>query len=274
MKKTFITTLLISSALLNAKIELLDRIAIIVDDGVVMESQINKAMAALEEGYREQNIQLPPKDVLLDQIKERLIIEELQLQLADRAGVKISDAELNSTFSRLASNNQMSLEEFVSFIETNGDSYEEVRETMRKEMRIQRIQRGRVNSNIVKEFEINLLSLASILIKSDGKISASELQFVRNYFISIYGPQKANNLFTRFNKEVDKSNISAEKICVFYRSRTSYETRLQIINLLFNVAKSDGNISNFELEKQFDNYQIPTKLKHKYLVIISFMKKL
>ena len=48
MKKTFITTLLISSALLNAKIELLDRIAIIVDDGVVMESQINKAMAALE----------------------------------------------------------------------------------------------------------------------------------------------------------------------------------------------------------------------------------
>ena len=102
MKKTFITTLLISSALLNAKIELLDRIAIIVDDGVVMESQINKAMAALEEGYREQNIQLPPKDVLLDQIKERLIIEELQLQLADRAGVKISDAELNSTFSRLA----------------------------------------------------------------------------------------------------------------------------------------------------------------------------
>ena len=165
MKKTFITILLISSALLNAKIELLDRIAIIVDDGVVMESQINKAMAALEEGYREQNIQLPPSDVLLDQIKERLIIEELQLQLADRAGVKISDAELNSTFSRLASNNQMSLEEFISFIETNGDSYEEVRETMRKEMRIQRIQRGRVNSNIEiteKEFEAFLATDESL----------------------------------------------------------------------------------------------------------------
>ena len=165
MKKTFITSLLISSALLNAKIELLDRIAIIVDDGVVMESQINKAMATLEEGYREQNIQLPPKDVLLNQIKERLIIEELQLQLADRAGVKISDAELNSTFSRLASNNQMSLEEFISFIETNGDSYEEVRETMRKEMRIQRIQRGRVNSNIEiteKEFEAFLATDESL----------------------------------------------------------------------------------------------------------------
>ena len=156
MKKILTTLLLISSSQLEAKIELLDRIAIIVDDGVVMESQINKAREALEEGYREQNIQLPPKDILLDQIKERLIIEELQLQLADRAGVKISDAELNSSFSRLAANNEMTLEEFISFIESNGDSYEEVRETMRKEMRIQRIQRGRVNSNIEiteKEFE-------------------------------------------------------------------------------------------------------------------------
>ena len=106
----------------------------------------------------------------------------------------------------------------------------------------------RVNSNVVKEFEINLLSLATILIKSDGRVSSSELQFVRNYFISIHGSQRANELFKRFNKEVDKSNLSAEKICSFYRSRTTYETRLQIINLLFNLAKSDGSISKFELD--------------------------
>ena len=59
----------------------------------------------------------------------------------------------------------MSLEEFISFIETNGDSYEEVRETMRKEMRIQRIQRGRVNSNIEiteKEFEAFLATDESL----------------------------------------------------------------------------------------------------------------
>jgi len=130
-----------------------------------MESQINKAREALEVAYREQNIQLPPKDILLDQIKERLIIEELQLQLADRAGVKISDAELNSSFSRLAANNEMTLEEFITFIESNGDSYEEVRETMRKEMRIQRIQRGRVNSSIEiteKEFEAFLATDESL----------------------------------------------------------------------------------------------------------------
>ena len=68
----------------------------------------------------------------------------------------------------------------------------------------------RVNSSVVKEFEINLLSLATILIKSDGKVSSSELQFVRNYFISIHGSHRANELFKRFNNEGDISYLSAE----------------------------------------------------------------
>ena len=148
MNKFLISILLLAPSYLTAKIEVLDRIAIIVDDGVVMESQVKKAIESLEEGYQSQNMQVPPREILIDQVNERLIIEELQLQLADRLGVKISDAELNSTITRLASNNQMSLEEFISYIEDNGDSYEEVREQMRKAMRVQRIQRGRVNQNI------------------------------------------------------------------------------------------------------------------------------
>ena len=165
MNKFLITILLLAPSYLTAKIEVLDRIAIIVDDGVVMESQIKKAIESLEEGYQSQNMQVPPREILIDQVNERLIIEELQLQLADRLGVKISDAELNSTITRLASNNQMSLEEFISYIEDNGDSYEEVREQMRKEMRVQRIQRGRVNQNIEiteKEFEAFLATNESL----------------------------------------------------------------------------------------------------------------
>ena len=161
MKKLSIFLLLSIALSVNAKIELLDRIAIIVEDGVVMESQIISAFDDLEKGYKNQNIQMPPKDILMNQVKEKLIIDELQLQLADRAGIKISDSELNQTFTRLASNNQMSLEDFILFIENNGDSYEEVREQMRKEMRIQRIQRGRVNSNIdITENELSLIHIS------------------------------------------------------------------------------------------------------------------
>ena len=167
MKKKFFTFLFFVtiSTFLNAKIELLDKIAIIVDDGVVMQSQINDAFVTIERNYSEQNIIMPPKEILIEQVKEKLIIEELQLQLADRAGVKISDAELNSTLTRLAQNNQMNLEEFILFINNNGDSYEKVRESMRREMRIQRIQRGRVNSNIEiteNEFESFLATSESI----------------------------------------------------------------------------------------------------------------
>ena len=156
MKKLFLTLYLLSSTILYAKIEVLDRIAVIVDDGVIMESQITKTLADVSKRYDDQNIPPPPADILLEQVTEKLIIEELQLQMADRAGVRISDAELNLTLSRLAANNQLSLEEFVVFVEENGDSYEDLREQMRREMRIQRIQRGRVNSNIditEKEFE-------------------------------------------------------------------------------------------------------------------------
>ncbi len=176
MKKIFVT-LLITSTFLNAKIELLDRIAIIVDDGVVMESQIKDAMKTLKQRYLDQNMQIPPKEAVLNQVKEQLIIEELQLQLADRAGVKISDAELNSTVTRLASNNQMTLEEFISFIENSGDSYEKVRESMRKEMRIQRVQRGRVNSSIEiteNEFE-SFLATDETLVMLEAELQVRQI---------------------------------------------------------------------------------------------------
>ena len=166
MNKILIVSLIFSSVI-SAKVEVLDRIAIIVDDGVIMESQVKSAVSDLERRYDDQNIPKPPQDVFLDQIKEKLIIEELQLQLADRAGVKISDAELNQTLGRLASNNQMSLEEFITFVENDGASYEDLRDSIRKEMKIQRVQRGKVNSNIDitdKEFEAFLKNDESLAV--------------------------------------------------------------------------------------------------------------
>ena len=66
--------------------------------------------------------------------------------MAKRAGVRISDSELNDAISRIANNNQMRLENFISTSKMSGDSYEDFRENVRKQMIIQRIQRGRVRS--------------------------------------------------------------------------------------------------------------------------------
>ena len=205
MKKLFLTLYLLSSTILYAKIEVLDRIAVIVDDGVIMESQITKTLADVSKRYDDQNIPPPPADILLEQVTEKLIIEELQLQMADRAGVRISDAELNLTLSRLAANNQLSLEEFVIFVEENGDSYEDLREQMRREMRIQRIQRGRVNSSIditEKEFE-SFLATDETLSALDPELLVRQI-LVKNL-------STANEIIELLNNGSDFAEIAKEK---------------------------------------------------------------
>ena len=205
MKKLFLTLYFLSSTILYAKIEVLDRIAVIVDDGVIMESQITKTLADVSKRYDDQNIPPPPADILLEQVTEKLIIEELQLQMADRAGVRISDAELNLTLSRLAANNQLSLEEFVVFVEENGDSYEDLREQMRREMRIQRIQRGRVNSSIditEKEFE-SFLATDETLSALDPELLVRQI-LVKNL-------STANEVIELLNNGSDFAEIAKEK---------------------------------------------------------------
>ena len=187
-----------------AKIEVLDRIAIIVDDGVVMESQVKNIIREITNSYDDQGLQKPPDDVIKEQVQEKLIIEELQLQMADRAGVKISDAELNVTMSRLATNNQMSLEEFIAFIEENEDSYEELREQMRREMRIQRIQRGRVNSSIditENEFEA--------FLATDESLGALEPELLVRQIL-VRDIQTANKILQLINNGDDFSEIAKE----------------------------------------------------------------
>ena len=140
----------------NAEIKLLDRIAVIVDDGVIMESQIKSQTEEILEQYKNQNINPPSKEILREEIIEKLVLDELQLQMATRVGIRISDAELNQTFIRIASGNNMELEEFIDYLRSQGTSYENLRENIRRQMLIQRVQQGRVSSEVSitdKEFE-------------------------------------------------------------------------------------------------------------------------
>ena len=80
------------------------------------------------------------------------------------------------------------------------------------------------------DFELNLLSLASLVIKADGTVSQNELDYVRQYFVQAYGKERANATFKVFNEVVKKREISAQKIGGLLRSRMRYESRLQIIH--------------------------------------------
>ena len=149
MKKLlFIQMTILMSAFSFAKIEVLDRVAIIVDEGVVMESQIRDLVQTTKLRSIEQGMQLPPTEALLDEVQEQLIIQELQLQRGEEFGIRISDGELNQTFIQIAANNGVNIEEFISDYEASGQSYEKLREEIRRDMIIQRVQRGIVSGSI------------------------------------------------------------------------------------------------------------------------------
>lgn len=202
MKKfTLLTTFFLSSSLYST-IEILDRVAVIVEDGLIMESQIRRDLEDIIKRYDEQNIPKPDVSILREQVIESLIIAELQLQLADRYGIRISDEELNNTISRIAANNNYQLEEFIKFIENDGSSYVDFRENVKKQITIQRVQRGRVGSEIditEKEFEAFL----------ETNESLSELEpelLVRQ--ILVKDINKANEIYEKIQNGVSFESIA------------------------------------------------------------------
>ena len=126
----------------------LDRVAVIVNDGVVLESEINQKITDIEKASALNGEKLPSKDEIRNKVIEELILEELQLQVADQVGIKISDEELNVTLKRLAQQSDRDLESFIKFVEDQGDSYEQVRENVKRTMKIQRVQQGRIQNKI------------------------------------------------------------------------------------------------------------------------------
>lgn len=99
-----------------------------------------------------------------------------------------------------------------------------------------------------QDFELNLLSLASLVIKADGKVSQKELDYVRTYFVQAYGRERANATFRTFNDVVKDREVSADRICAYIRPRLRYEVRLQVVHFLFNIANADGNLAQQEVD--------------------------
>lgn len=204
MKKLTLVIAFSLIANIHAAIEILDRVAVIVDDGVIMESQIDSGLTNMILRYEEQNIPKPNLDDLKEQVIESLIVEELQLQMANRAGVRISDTELNDSVIRIANNNQMELQEFINYLESNGDSYEELRENVRKQMIIQRVQRGRVGSEInitEKEFQ-------AFLVTDESLLALEPELLVRQILVKKLN--QANNVILRIDNGEDFADIAKD----------------------------------------------------------------
>lgn len=131
-----------------AATEMLDQVVAIVDDDVIMASELRERLAVIAENLSARGVETPPEDELIREVLDRLILESIQTQMGDRFGVRISDVQLDEAMQRIAAQNRMTPERFAATLEQEGRSYAEIRENIRREMVIQRVQQGNVSQRI------------------------------------------------------------------------------------------------------------------------------
>ena len=149
----------------RAATELMDQVVAIVDDDIIMASELRERVDALIQTLKSRGMDIPPEDEIIRETLDRLILESIQLQKGLRVGVRISDAQLDAAIQNIAAQNRMTLEQFRAAVEQQGQSYPEMREQVRKEMIIQRVQAGNVNQRI----QITPKEIDNFLATEDGK---------------------------------------------------------------------------------------------------------
>ncbi|MGQ7960767.1 peptidylprolyl isomerase [Pseudomonas sp. SP16.1] len=221
--------LLLGAALLaataQADVRPLDRVVAIVDNDVVMQSQLDARLQEVQQTIGKRGGALPPEHVLSQQVLERLIIENIQLQIGERSGIRITDEELNQAMGTIAQRNGLSLEQFRQALARDGLSYADARDQVRREMIISRVRQRRVAERIqVTDQEVqNFLAsdlgkmqlseefrLANILIPVSEGASSSEIQAAA---------RQARELYEQLQQGADFAQLAI--------SRSASETALE-----------------------------------------------
>ena len=125
----------------------LDKVIAIVDDDVILQSELNARITELTENARLNNRPIPPMEEVREEVLDLLVIESIQLQLAERASIRFDDDTLNRVLGNLAQQSNMSFDQYVSALQEAG-VYRQTREQVRRELTLQELQRGMVNRRI------------------------------------------------------------------------------------------------------------------------------
>ncbi|GHE92085.1 peptidylprolyl isomerase SurA [Thalassotalea profundi] len=152
--------LLCTSAITSAQEVVIDKVAAIVNSGVVLESEVRDLIQTVKNQSAKSNQDLPSDAALRVQVMDKLINDALMVQIGERMGIQISDAQLDSTLTSMAQENNLSLEQFRTTIEADGVQYDKFRESIRTELITGEVKRGSLRRRIyISPQEVsNLLS--------------------------------------------------------------------------------------------------------------------
>jgi peptidyl-prolyl cis-trans isomerase SurA len=135
---TLVNSVLFAQEILNRE-SILDSIVAIVDEGVVLESQLNTQIAIVKQRAEKDGFELPERKIIEEQILEQLILEEIQLQRAERIGIRVSDQMLNGAISMIAEQNNTSFEKMPDMLAKDDIDYGEFRRDLRKQLTLEQL---------------------------------------------------------------------------------------------------------------------------------------
>lgn len=140
----------------TAQVTRLDSVVAIVDEDIILASEVADRFAQIKDTATARGLELPDDATVMQEALDRLILESIQLQLAELYGIRIPDAELDESMARVASRNGLSLEQFRQALIQSGQDYLQMRQSLRRDLAIQRVQQGNVMRNInITEKEID-----------------------------------------------------------------------------------------------------------------------
>ncbi len=148
-------------------IENMDSIVAVVNDDVIVRSELNTEVSQLVSQLRQKGTRMPPKAVLERQVLERLIIRKLQLAAAKQAGIVVNDELLTRALKNIAAENGMSLDEFHEALDADGIGFRRFRETIREQITLSKLREQRV----IRRIEVSKQELDSYLKKESGRLN-------------------------------------------------------------------------------------------------------
>ncbi|WP_226999906.1 peptidylprolyl isomerase [Microbulbifer aggregans] len=226
-----------------AQVQKLDRVVAVVDDDVVMASELQQRLNTITAQIKAQNVEAPPIDVLRRQVLEQLIIERLQLQMASRAGVTVSDAELDQAIARVMQNTGASPEQFRERLAADGLSMKTFRQQIRNELLIRRVEQGSVNRRI----QITDQDIDNFLRSKEGEFWKSPQYELGHILIPVSSSAPGD--------EVTKAREKAEQLAQQVRDGADFR-QLAIANSAGQNALSGGDLGwrkTVELPTLFSN---------------------
>jgi len=140
---------LFSTVFAAAAAESIDRIVAVVDDDVILQSELEQALQVAQSEMKDRGIAAPSTDAVRSQVLERLILMRLQTDRAKDAGIKVDDRELNDVIGRIAEQNKMTVPEFVDSVKKEGLNYASMREEIRQQVLVSRVRQKEVDGRIV-----------------------------------------------------------------------------------------------------------------------------